>query len=188
MQSAVKDKAYKSPVRKLARFFEKSRDQWKAKHHQAKASVKRLKNRVRFLDQSKEHWKKRAQELEREVARLKAREQALARAEEPLEKKERRRSGRAGQAPGLDAGSVPSCVSDRVHRLICVPGVVSSHQFARCESGHRDRWRRPPGAILGSHLVCGSLVAAAPGLLQTDAVQGAGGRLGVDRGSHGAVG
>ena len=40
MQSAVKDKAYKSPVRKLARFFEKSRDQWKAKHHQAKANVK----------------------------------------------------------------------------------------------------------------------------------------------------
>ena len=87
MQSAVKDKAYKSPVRKLARFFEKSRDQWKAKHHQAKASVKRLKNRVRFLNQSKGHWKSRAQELEREVARLKAREQALEQAVEALKKK-----------------------------------------------------------------------------------------------------
>ena len=87
MQSAVKDKAYKSPVRKLARFFEKSRDQWKAKHHQAKASVKRLENRVRFLDQSQGRWKNRAQELEREVARLKARAQALEQAMEALEKR-----------------------------------------------------------------------------------------------------
>ena len=84
MESAVKDKTYKSPVRKLARFFEKSRDQWKAKHRRAKASVKRLKNRARFLDQSKEQWKSRVQELEMEVARLKAREQAV----ETLEKKE----------------------------------------------------------------------------------------------------
>ena len=87
MQSAVKDKAYQSPVRKLARFFEQSRDQWKAKHRIAKASVKRLKNRVRFLDQSKERWKSRAQELEREVARLKASAQALAQAVETLEKR-----------------------------------------------------------------------------------------------------
>jgi len=87
MQSAVKAKTYKSPVRKLARFFEKSRDQWKAKHRRAKATVKRLKNHVRFLDQSKEHWKSRAQELEMEVARLKAREQALEQAVAALEKR-----------------------------------------------------------------------------------------------------
>jgi chromosome segregation ATPase len=88
MQSAVKDKTYKSPVRKLAHFFEKSRDQWKAKHRRAKASVKRLKNRERFLAQSKEQWKSRVQELEREVARLKAREQVLEKAVDALEKKE----------------------------------------------------------------------------------------------------
>ena len=76
MQSAVKDKTYRSPVRKLARFFEKSRDQWKSKHGRAKTSVKRLKNRVRFLDKSREQWKSRVQELEMEVARLKTREQA----------------------------------------------------------------------------------------------------------------
>jgi predicted nuclease with TOPRIM domain len=88
MQSAVKDKTYKSPVRKLARFFEKSRDQWKSKHRRTKASVKRLKNRVRFLDKSKEQWKSRVQEPEIEVARLKAREQDLEQAVEALEKKE----------------------------------------------------------------------------------------------------
>lgn len=88
MDSAVEGKTYKSPVRKLARFFEKSRNRWKVKHRQAKANVKRLENRVRFLDKSKEHWKSRVQELELEVARLKAREQALAQAVETLEKKE----------------------------------------------------------------------------------------------------
>ena len=35
MDNAAKEKPYKSPARKLVRFFEKSRDQWKSKHHQA---------------------------------------------------------------------------------------------------------------------------------------------------------
>jgi chromosome segregation ATPase len=88
MDNAAKDKTYKSPARKLVRFFEKSRDQWKSKHHKAKASVKRLNNRVRFLEKSKGQWKNRVQELEMEVARLKAREQALEQAVESLGKKE----------------------------------------------------------------------------------------------------
>lgn len=63
---------YKSPQRKLVRFFEKSRDQWKAKCQRAKATVKRQQNRVRFLEQSKAEWKARAQGLEAEVAQLHA--------------------------------------------------------------------------------------------------------------------
>ena len=66
------DLPYTSPPRKLIRFFEKSRDQWKAKCQRAKATVKRLENRVRFLEKSKAQWKARAQELEAENARLKA--------------------------------------------------------------------------------------------------------------------
>jgi len=88
MDNAAKDKTYKSPVRKLVRFFENSRDQWKSKHHKVKASVKRLNNRVRYLEKSKGQWKKRVQELEMEVARLKAREQALEQAADNLKKKE----------------------------------------------------------------------------------------------------
>ena len=66
------DLPYTSPPRKLIRFFEKSRDQWKAKCQRAKATVKRLENRVRFLEKSKDEWKARAQELEAENAHLKA--------------------------------------------------------------------------------------------------------------------
>ena len=66
------DLPYTSPPRKLLRFFLKSRDQWKAKCQRAKATVKRLENRVRFLETSKEHWKSKAQALEKENAHLKA--------------------------------------------------------------------------------------------------------------------
>ena len=66
------ENCYRSPPRKLIRFFEKSRDQWKGKCQTAKATVKRLQNRVRFLEKSKEQWKSRAQALEKEKAQLKA--------------------------------------------------------------------------------------------------------------------
>ena len=67
-----KANTYKSPRRKLVRFFEKSRDQWKAKCLEAKATAKGLKHRVRYLEQSKVEWKTKAKELEKELARMQA--------------------------------------------------------------------------------------------------------------------
>jgi hypothetical protein len=40
--------ALKSPRRKLVKFFEKSRNQWKAKSIDAKVVIKKLKNRIRY--------------------------------------------------------------------------------------------------------------------------------------------
>jgi len=65
-------KRYKSPRRKLVKFFEWSRNQWKAKCIDAKATVKKLKNRIRYLEASKNEWKARAMELEKELTRIKA--------------------------------------------------------------------------------------------------------------------
>jgi chromosome segregation ATPase len=62
---------YKSPRHKLLRFFEKSRDQWRAKCTRAKATVKRLQNRVRFLEKSKTRLQHRVSELEADVKTLK---------------------------------------------------------------------------------------------------------------------
>ena len=67
-------KRYKSPRRKLVKFFEKSRNQWKTKCIDAKAMVKMLKNRIRYLEASKNEWKSKAIELEQELARMKAQE------------------------------------------------------------------------------------------------------------------
>ena len=88
MKSATKDKVYKSPVRKLAQFFEKSRDQWKAKCREAKATIKYLKNRVRFLEDSRDRWKSRTQELEERVKQMEAKERELKEKLEACEQEE----------------------------------------------------------------------------------------------------
>lgn len=67
-------KVYKSPRRKLVRFFERSRDQWKAKCKEAKTTVKQLNNRVRYLEKNKAVWKTKALELEQELVQMKTRE------------------------------------------------------------------------------------------------------------------
>ena len=105
MDNICKNKTYKSPVRALARFFEKSRNLWKSKYRQSQANVKRLSNRIRFLEISKEQWKNRVQELDIEVARLQAREQALEQAVENVQKK--RIAEQAGQEQLKDWQLVP---------------------------------------------------------------------------------
>lgn len=86
MKSDLNDKTYKSPVRKLARFFEKSRNLWKAKYRQSKTTIKRLQNRVRFLDKRKEHWKSCVKELEAKLAQMEAQTQILKKELEALRK------------------------------------------------------------------------------------------------------
>ena len=82
-------KAYKSPLKKLVRFFEQSRDGWKAKSQAAKANVKRLQNRVRFGERSKADLKSQVHALEAEVARLTAKEQTLEQTVDRLQKRGR---------------------------------------------------------------------------------------------------
>jgi hypothetical protein len=53
-------------------FFEKSRDQWKAKCLEAKTNVNYLSNRIRFLAKSKDRWQHRVRALEADLAKLEA--------------------------------------------------------------------------------------------------------------------
>ncbi len=66
----MEDGQYKSPVRKLLRFFERSRDGWKRKCKEAKVTVKRLANRVRSLEKSRDQWKERVARQREELGRL----------------------------------------------------------------------------------------------------------------------
>jgi hypothetical protein len=77
VKSATKDKEYTSPVPKLARFFEKSRDQWKAKCREAKRMLKCLKSRNRFLQKSRDQWRQKAKRLAQELAEAQATEREL---------------------------------------------------------------------------------------------------------------
>ena len=61
---------YKSPVRKLMKFFEESRDKWKAKCQSAKKQVKALKNRVRSLERKVAQMREQALELETRLAEM----------------------------------------------------------------------------------------------------------------------
>lgn len=72
MPSIQNKKEYKSSSRKLAKFFEKSRDQWKTKCRESKIKVKYLNNRVRDLEKSRQKWKQKAKKLETELKKLEA--------------------------------------------------------------------------------------------------------------------
>jgi len=61
---------YKSPLRKLVRFFDSSRSRWKERCLTAKKCIKRLKNRVYFLETSKAALQDKVKELETECERL----------------------------------------------------------------------------------------------------------------------
>lgn len=73
--------SFRSPMRKLVRFFRASRDRWKEKCQRAKAESKLLGNQVRAVQKSRAHWKEQFREqqkqtnaLQRELERLKRRD------------------------------------------------------------------------------------------------------------------
>jgi hypothetical protein len=70
---------FKSPQRKLVRFFRRSRDSWKRKYMESKRLRKKLSNQVRAVEKSRAHWKEiarkerqRSRELGRELEELKS--------------------------------------------------------------------------------------------------------------------
>jgi chromosome segregation ATPase len=65
---------YKSPIRKLVAFFERSRDGWKAKCLEFRYKTKKLKQRVGYLTEKNKELKQRVRGLERELAALQAQE------------------------------------------------------------------------------------------------------------------
>jgi hypothetical protein len=133
MKSAQKDKIYKSPVRKLAHFFEKSRDQWKAKCREAKVMIKRLKSRIRFLEESRARWKRRTKEHKAELARVKAKKQALERELDAL-KREKAEAPAASDSPD-NFGLVPYHHQYSVgHVMLFTSLVLSDAASLRCAS------------------------------------------------------
>jgi len=65
-------KVFRSPLTKLVKFFESSRDDWKEKHHQVKRQLKLEQNQVRAVEKSREAWRIRAEVAERRVRELEA--------------------------------------------------------------------------------------------------------------------
>lgn len=66
------EQAYKSPLPKLLKFFETSRDGWKEKHHAVKAALKQARNQVRAVEKSREVWRSQAEDAKRRIRELEA--------------------------------------------------------------------------------------------------------------------
>lgn len=71
---------FKSPVRKLAAFFEKSRDGWKEKCQASKAGCKYWANQARAVAKSRDKWRRKAEASARELQELR---QAFAALQKP---------------------------------------------------------------------------------------------------------
>jgi len=70
MNKTSENQTYKSPLRKLVKFFEQSRDNWKNKCLEAKALLKKLKNKIDYLEKSRAQWKKKTTEFKEKITEL----------------------------------------------------------------------------------------------------------------------
>jgi hypothetical protein len=61
---------FSSPVGKLVRFFESSRDRWKAKQKKLRQERKLLLNQTRAVEKSRAEWRDRASAAEQRVQEL----------------------------------------------------------------------------------------------------------------------
>lgn len=68
---------YVSPIRKLVRSFESSRDRWKAKHHEVKKQLKLAQNQIRAVEKSRAKWRQDAEHARMEADRLRVELEAL---------------------------------------------------------------------------------------------------------------
>ena len=55
---------YTSPLKKLVRFFQRSRDKWKGKCQTAKRENNSLKIRLAAMKESRDRWREKAKERE----------------------------------------------------------------------------------------------------------------------------
>ena len=61
------DKEYKSPSRKLVKFFKNSRDNWKSKYQDLKYKMKLMQNKILYLEKRKTQLNQRIKELQQEL-------------------------------------------------------------------------------------------------------------------------
>jgi hypothetical protein len=89
------EKNYTSPQRKLVKFFERSRDRWKAKSRVAKTVLKGLGTRLRRLERSNADYQHQLIALQTQVAEWRAKHEETVRELDALKKKDSRPSGKS---------------------------------------------------------------------------------------------
>lgn len=64
------ESSYKTPLRKLVKYFESSRDSWKKRAQDAAIEAKLKRNRIKFLEESKAKLKQENLELKQRLSEL----------------------------------------------------------------------------------------------------------------------
>ena len=67
-------KKYKTPISKLIRFFEKSRDKWRTKTKEAKYQIKLLRKKNKYLEKNKSIYKAHNKELTSQLQQMREKE------------------------------------------------------------------------------------------------------------------
>ena len=57
---------FKSPTRKIVAFLQRSRDNWKAKHHAVKDQLRKVEHQLRAVEASRQKWRHEAQAAQAE--------------------------------------------------------------------------------------------------------------------------
>jgi chromosome segregation ATPase len=81
------EKSYISPQRKLVKFFEQSRDRWKAKSRAAKTVLKRLGTRLGRVERRNAAYQEQLAALQAQVTEWQAQHEQTVRELEELKKK-----------------------------------------------------------------------------------------------------
>lgn len=61
---------FKSPIKKLNKFFQKSRDSWKERAKKAMQEIRRYKKRILFLEESKKALQEKNKVLQEKYTKL----------------------------------------------------------------------------------------------------------------------
>jgi DNA repair exonuclease SbcCD ATPase subunit len=85
---------YTSRPGALIWFFRKSRDRWKRKYQDLKATVKGFKNQIAAVTKSREQWRLKAEQANERVSELEA-EVAGLRAQVAIQDEKKKRNSRA---------------------------------------------------------------------------------------------
>ena len=81
------EKSYTSPQRKLVKFFERSRDRWKAKSREAKTALKRLGTQLRRSQRRNAEYQQQLVALQPQVAEWQVKQAQAVEELEALKKK-----------------------------------------------------------------------------------------------------
>ena len=90
---------YTSRPGALIWFFHKSRDRWKKKHQDLKATVKGFKNQIAAVTKSREQWRLKAEQASQRLSELEAEVAALRR----KSRSGRKKNGTAERSSEADA-------------------------------------------------------------------------------------